>query len=419
MIFPSRIAAVLCLIFVAGCATLPSPPPPSPTAAVAVKPGIDNLIADDFRPVAGKRVALLTNSAGRTSGLRTTFEVFRTTNFCRLTTVLTPEHGYDAAVPAGSAVQNDTISGIPFISLYGKFRRPTREMLAMCDIVVADIQDIGIRSYTFVSSLRNVMDACAEYGKPIIVLDRPNPLGGEITDGAPADTAALSFVASLPVPYLHGCTVGELARMMNDQGWLPSKRKATLTVVPMTGWKRAMTWEETGLAWIPTSPNVPSPETIRTMAMTGLLGEAGGVSIGIGTALPFRYIGRPDSIAAQIMTALATMELPADALPVRFRPEFGAFDKQLCSGVFLVPKNGQQRFFSGGIAILAALHGIIPSIREQCKKNDSMLSKVLSNPSLSAALARDKGLPLRSLVDIATKGEDEFRRLRLRYLLYE
>lgn len=216
-----RIAAAALLIFFVGCITVPPPTPPvptAPTAAIPIKLGIDNLIAEDFRPIAGKRVALLTNSAGRTSGLRTTFEVFRTTNFCQLTTVLTPEHGYDAAVPAGNAVKNDTISGIPFISLYGKFRRPTREMLTTCDVVVADIQDIGIRSYTFVSSLRNVMDACAEYGKSVVVLDRPNPLGGEITDGAPADTAVLSFVASLPVPYLHGCTVGELAGMMNDEG---------------------------------------------------------------------------------------------------------------------------------------------------------------------------------------------------------
>ena len=390
---------------------------PPPDAPQEVRTGIDNLVSSDFQLIAEKRVALLVNSASRAADLRPTFGIFQQTSRCRLVAVFTPEHGYDAAATAGAAVKNDTIDGAPFFSLYGKFRRPTREMLASCDVVVADIQDVGIRSYTFVSTLRNVMDACAEFGKEIVVLDRPNPLGGLLIDGAPADTSSLSFVAALPVPYLHGCTVGELAAMMNGENWLPSKRKARLTVVPMTGWKRSMTWENTGLRWMPTSPNVPTPETIRSRAMTGLLGEAGGVSIGIGTALPFRYIGRPDSLAEQVLTLTRQARLPCDAVQVRFKPQFGAFQQQLCAGVMLFPAARQERYFSAGIAILAALRPALPAIAEQARKHDSMLQKVLANPVLCRALA--EGQPSDVILKLAADREEQFRQLRDKYLLYK
>ncbi|GAB1430415.1 DUF1343 domain-containing protein [Ignavibacteria bacterium] len=413
----TRLAIFICGLIYCACAVVKPPEtPPDTDKTVSLRLGIDNLIADNFGATAGKRIALLTNSAGRTSDLRTAFDVFRSTPYCRLTTVLTPEHGFDAAVPAGSAVANDTINSIPFFSLYGKFRRPTREMLADCDAVVADIQDIGIRSYTFVSSLRNVMDACAEFGKPIIVLDRPNPLGGILVDGAPAEDDALSFVAALPVPYLHGCTIGELARMMNEENWLPAKRKAKLTVIPMSSWKRSMTWENTGLPWFPTSPNVPSPETIRAMAITGILGEAGGVNIGIGSALPFRYLGRPDSLAAEIISKIEQISMPCKIARTRFRTETGTFGGQICSGLILLPDAEQKRYFSAGIALLAELRTTLPGIMRELNKKDSMLRKVLANKALCNALAN--GDTLENILKIATKGEDEFRRLREKYLLY-
>ncbi len=390
--------------------------PPTPAAPENFRLGLDNLISENFKGIVGKRVALLTNSAGRASDLLSSFDIFRTATSFHLVSVFTPEHGFDAAITAGNAVSNDTLDRIPIISLYGKYRRPTAEMLSGCDIVVADIQDVGLRSYTFAATMRNVMDACAEYNKQIVVLDRPNPLGGMLVDGSPADTSLLSFVAPLPIPYIHGCTIGELALMMNGENWLPSKKKVRLTVVPMTGWKRFMTWENISLAWLPTSPNVPSPETIRAMAITGLLGEAGGVSIGIGTALPFRFLGRPDALGAEIISKIDDLKLPCKTAKVRFLPEKGAFSGQICTGIMLAPGSGQQRYFSAGIMLLAALRPLLPAIDQNLRKNDSMLRKALADNKLCDALIN--GENPEKILKIAVEGEIEFRKLRQKYLLY-
>ncbi len=390
-----------------------------------LKLGIDNLVDTDFEILRGKKIALLTNSACRTSTLIPTPEVFLKTNTCTLTTLLTPEHGYYAGVPAGESVADDTLWNIPVFSLYGKNRRPTREMLTNCDAIVADIQDIGIRSYTFISTLLNVMDACAEYGKPIYVLDRPNPLGGLLVDGNIPDMQSLSFVCSLPVPYIHGCTIGELAQMANTEGWLQKgndgkKRRCSLTVVKMKRWARSMTWEKTGLPFLPTSPNIISPETIRCAAITGMLGELSIMSIGIGTAMPFRWCGAPDISGENVLSAISLKK--SDSIIIissGFYPQFGKFAKIPCSGLMISTPSAQSvPYFTKGLELIITLRLLYPEKFAGnfiAQSNKDMFIKVLGNVQLADAVLSGEIVKMRQLVQ---QNNNEFLQLRERYLIY-
>lgn len=391
-----------------------------------LKLGIDNLVDTDFEILRGKKIALLTNSACRTSTLVTTPETFLKTKTCTLTTLLTPEHGYYAGVPAGESVEDDTLWNIPVFSLYGKNRRPTREMLTNCDAVVADIQDIGIRSYTFISTLMNVMDACAEYGKPLYVLDRPNPLGGLLVDGNIPDMQSLSFVCSLPIPYIHGCTIGELAQMANSEGWLQKgtdgkKRKCSLTVVKMKRWNRSMTWEKTGLPFIPTSPNIVSPETIRCAAITGMLGELSIMSVGIGTAMPFRWCGAPDISAENLVSGMSIKRTDSiTIIPSGFYPQFGKFAKTKCNGIMLsTPSTQSIPYFTKGMELIVTLRLLYPekfTSTSIAQNNKDMFVKVLGSAQLADAVLSGEVIRMRQILQ---QNSSEFLQLREKYLLYK
>ncbi len=396
--------------------------------AAPVKLGIDNLIESQFEVLKGKRVALLTNSAGRTSNLEATVEVFARQKICTLTSVLMPEHGYYSTVPAGESVGNDTLWGVPAYSLYGKNRRPTWAMLKNADIIVVDIQDIGIRSYTYISTLINVMDACAETGKPILILDRPNPLGGQMIDGNVADTALLSFVSIIPVPYIHGLTVAELAQMANESGWLPKdkngiRRKATLHVIPMTGWERSMIWEQTGLHWIPTSPNIPTVQAIRAAATTGVIGELSIVSIGIGTTLPFQYIGLPSFKNFESIALLVALKDTGgiDGVVTKFRATSGKYSQEDCNGIFITFAQKQSyKPYTAGINIMLMLRKLRPelftsqSITEAQRK---MFSKVTASKALVEALLNyGTDEQVRAAASVAIT---DFSSQREKFLLYK
>ncbi|MFN3781081.1 MAG: exo-beta-N-acetylmuramidase NamZ domain-containing protein, partial [Candidatus Kapaibacteriota bacterium] len=188
--------------------------------------GIDVLIRDDFRILQGKRVGLVANSSSRSSTQKMTVEYFVNNPNFTFTAIFTPEHGFFTTIPAGMSVPDDSIYGVPLFSLYGSNRKPTPYQLSMVDIIVFDLQDIGVRSYTYISTLFKVMEACAEFDIPLVVLDRPNPLGGNLVDGNVTDSDKISFVSIIPVPYLHGCTIGEIALMVNGEGWLKSNGSA-------------------------------------------------------------------------------------------------------------------------------------------------------------------------------------------------
>jgi uncharacterized protein YbbC (DUF1343 family) len=256
-----------------------------------VELGIDRL----FQPgsmsiVEGKKVGLITNQTGVNGHLERTLDLFEKQHEegkLTLLCVFAPEHGLTGEEYAGDNVANQkTEKGIPIYSLYGATRRPTKEMLKGLDVIVYDIQDIGCRSYTYASTLFYVMEEASKKGIEVVVLDRPNPLGGKIADGPMLDERCRSFVGYINVPYCHGMTIGELARFFNEE----YKVGCTLTVVPMKGWARGMRFEMTGLAWIPTSPNIPEPSTPFFYPATGILGELQLVATGVGYSLPFKVV---------------------------------------------------------------------------------------------------------------------------------
>jgi len=284
--------------------------------AQTVKPGIEVLRDRNFDVLKGKRVGLITNPTGIDSQLKSTVDILFEAPGVKLTALYGPEHGVRGDVHAGAKISDSTDpkTGVPVFSLYGATRRPTKEMLANVDVLVYDIQDIGCRSYTYISTMGVAMEACAEYGIEFMVLDRPNPLGGEKVEGCITEDASISFVSQFKIPYVYGLTCGELAKMLNEENMLSGKCK--LTVIPMEGWKRSMTFPQTGLQWVPTSPHIPHDNSSFFYPVTGILGELGVVSIGVGYTLPFQMVATDTIPAEKLADRLNALRLPG----VHFRP---------------------------------------------------------------------------------------------------
>lgn len=285
-------------------------------AQARVMLGIDRLEADDFSLLRGKRVGLICNQTSVNGRGEPTRQVLHRGLGGGLVALFAPEHGIDGRAPAGRYVPStrDRLTGLPVYSLYAKTRKPAAWMLREIDTLVFDLQDIGCRSYTYVSTMALAMEACAEEGREFVVLDRPNPLGGLRVQGPPLESRWKSFVGQVPVPYLHGMTTGELARMINGEGWINGRCR--LSVMPMGGWQRAMTWRDTGLRWVPTSPNIPRSESPFYYAVTGILGGLNGVDIGIGTGGPFECAGGPGIDPEELTRHMRSLDTPG----VRFFP---------------------------------------------------------------------------------------------------
>jgi uncharacterized protein YbbC (DUF1343 family) len=319
--FAAALSAFLILIVLISCETTPGSGVSRVKGQVAtyrgpVKLGIDVLEENGFDLLRGKRVGLITNQTSvNRHGVKTRM-VLKQAPQVNLVALYTPEHGLEGTEKAAVhiATRRDPLTGLIAHSLYGPTRKPTPEMLAGIDVMLFDLQDIGSRSYTYISTMIRAMEACGENGKDFVVLDRPNPLGGLRVQGPPLERQWISFVGQVPTPYVHGMTAGELAQMANAKGWIA--KSCRLTVVPVLGWNRGMTWENTGLRWVPTSPNIPKPSSPRYYAATGILGSLSGGDIGIGSDGPFEYVGGPNFDANEFTAYLNSLRLPG----VRFTP---------------------------------------------------------------------------------------------------
>ena len=279
--------------------------------------GIDVLEQSGFRAIGGKRVGLLTHPAGLNRRGESSIDVLRRAKNIRLIALFGPEHGIygneKANVPIDDKI--DPRTGLPVYSLYGKYRKPTAKMLVGLDALVIDLQDVGVRSYTYVSCMRYAMEACFENGVEVVILDRPNPLGGLKVDGPPLDREWRSYVGAFHVPYVHGLTIAELARIAKyTPGCMETpehiRKNGKLTVIPMRGWRRDMLWTKTGLRWVPTSPYIPDLSAVLGYAMTGLGAQEGGFSHGIGTPYPFRLLRYKGKSPEQIKAALESKRIP-------------------------------------------------------------------------------------------------------------
>ena len=278
--------------------------------------GIDVLESRKFAPIAGKKVGLLTHPAGVNRFGTSTIDVLRRARNVKLVALFGPEHGIygneKAEVPILDRI--DSRTGLPVYSLYGKYRKPTPQMLKNIDVLVIDLQDIGSRSYTYASCMLRAMEACFENGKPVVVLDRPNPLGGIKVDGPGLDIQFKSYVGMFQVPYVHALTIGELARLAKytkNAMEITSKEQQNgkLTVIPMSGWKRSMLWTDTGLRWVGTSPAVPTVAAAMGYPMTGLGCQLGGFQHGYGTQYPFRFLTFKGKTPEQVETALRRFQI--------------------------------------------------------------------------------------------------------------
>lgn len=392
------------------------------SAGAEVKLGNEVLAASGFKLLQGKRLGLITNPSGVNRNLDSTIEILRAAPGVNLVALFGPEHGIYGDVPAGDSIQSrtDERTGLPVHSLYGATRKPTPGMLAGLDALVYDLQDTGCRSYTYISTMGVAMEACGEAGLEFIVLDRPNPLGGLRVEGPMLEDKFRSFVSQWNVPYVYGLTCGELARMINGEGWI--RKPCKLTVVPLKGWKRSMTWRDTGLPWVPASPHVPHGESPLFQVAVGMLGEIGGVSTGIGYTLPFQCIAAPGLDPHRLAAALNGYGLPGIRFkPITYKPYYFTFKDQVIGGVQLyftdparAPLTAVNFYALEALRKTAGLDLFAEAVKSG--KSFAMFDKV--NGTDATRLALQAGTPAAQIVASWAPGEKAFRAQRKKYLLY-
>ncbi|WP_312560969.1 DUF1343 domain-containing protein [Anaerospora sp.] len=319
-----------------------------------VRLGIDNI--DQYQHLfAGKRVGLITNQTGVNSQLQSTIDVlYEKTD---LVALFSPEHGLRGNAEAGAdiAAATDMRTGLPVYSLYGDTKKPTAQMLENIDVLCFDIQDVGTRFYTYMSTMALAMESAKEQNKLFIVFDRPNPIGGLAVEGPVLKPGFESFIGMYPIPIRHGLTIGELALLFNKQFGI----ECNLQVVKLSGWQRNMFWQDTGLPWVMTSPNIPTPETALVYPGTGLLG-ATTISEGVGTTRPFELVGAAWLNAAAAADRLNERKLPgAYFRPTYFTPRFGRHNGINQGGVQIhVTDKAAYRPVLTAITILEVMKGL-------------------------------------------------------------
>ncbi len=315
--------------------------------APVVKTGIEVLRDMGFAPLKGKRVGLLTNPTGVDRNMVSTVDILLNAPGVNLVALYGPEHGVRGDEYAGAKIEgkDDSLSGVKVFSVYGKYRKPSPEMLKGVDVVVYDIQDVGCRSYTFISSLGLMMEACAEQGIEVMVLDRPNPLGGLKVEGSLVEPGCYSFISQFAIPYVYGLTVGELAIMLNEEGLLRGQKGAEeakrckLSVIPMEGWRRDMVYSDTRLPWVMPSPHIPEAATSFFYPATGILGDvAGHMSNGVGYTVPFQLVGAEWITDAEAFAAaLNGIGLPGVRFrPITYKPFYGFGQGKVLRGAQIV-----------------------------------------------------------------------------------
>jgi uncharacterized protein YbbC (DUF1343 family) len=384
------------------------------TAAAAAQPaavqnGIDVLEQDGFAALRGRKVGLICNHTARTLDGRRTRDVLRAAGGVQLLALFSPEHGADGKLDAKVADAKDERTGLSIWSLYGETRKPAPEQLRGLDTLVFEIQDVGCRFYTYVSTMGLALEAAAEHGLRFVVLDRPNPINGVDVAGPLRDADAQSFTAHHPIPVRHGMTVGELAKMFAAERGL----KADLQVIAMRGWKRAMWFEQCGQTWVDPSPNMRSTTQALLYPGVGLL-ETTNLSVGRGTDAPFERLGAPWLDGRGFAAALNALALPGVAfVPIEFTPAASRFAGKPCSGVHVVVTD-RARFepLATGLALAATLRARHPRDWEA-----KSYGRLLAHRATLEALER--GAATADLERAWRADADAFRARRAPFLLYE
>lgn len=400
----------------------------SACARTVVKPGIEVLREGGFKELKGKRVGLVTNPSGVDRHLNSTIDILYNAPGVELVALYGPEHGVRGDVYAGGKVADtrDEATGLPVYSLYGATRRPTQEMLEGIDVMVYDIQDVGARSYTFISTLGLVMEACAPKGIEVIVLDRPNPLGGNKIEGCYVEQPFNSFVSQYRIPYVYGMTVGELAFMINEEGLNRGQLgnqepvRCKLTVIPMEGWERDMLYEDTGLPWVLPSPNIPFKETPLYYAAAGICGELYGfMDIGIGYTLPFQLFGATWLDPEKLKTRLESYDLPGVAFrTIWYKPIAGSRKGQLVKGLqFFFTDYEKARVTETQFYVMQAVAELYPDKKAfEIISGYGLFDKVCGTDYVRKEFS--KRYKVADIKDYWRKDEAAFRELSQKYHIY-
>ena len=393
-----------------------------------VKTGIEVLRDREFRGLVGKRVGLVPNPSGVDHLLNSTVDILYNAPGVELVALYGPEHGVRGDIYAGDHVKDskDEATGLPVYSLYGATRKPTKEMLQGIDIMVYDIQDVGVRSYTFISTLGLVMEACGEMGIEVMVLDRPNPLGGNKIEGCYVEPGFYSFVSQYPIPYVYGLTVGELAVMINEEGMNRGQKgtqepaRCKLTVVPMKGWTRDMLYEDTGLPWVLPSPNIPFKDTPMYYAAAGICGElAGFMNIGIGYTLPFQIFGATWLDPDKLKVKLDSYGLPGISFrTIWYKPFSGSQQGKLVKGLqYFFTDYENARLTDTQFYVMQAVAELYPDKKAfEVISGYGLFDKVCGTDYVRTEFK--KRYNVTDIIEYWRKDEEDFRTLSQRYQIY-
>lgn len=419
-VFKALSVGLGCLAMLAGFET------PAFAAESRISVGLDRLFCMPYcQWIKGKRVGLICNQTAIDGQHRHAVQCLSNQEGemgFKLVALFSPEHGIRGEWPAEHRMNGDEKSreGIPIFSLHGSRFRPTPEMLAQIDLFIFDMQDVGSRSYTYLSTLLMALEEATKAHIPFVVLDRPNPLGGLLVDGPMLEEKWRSIVGYLNVPYCHGMTLGELALYYNEKYAIG----ADLKVVPMAGWRRAMPFSETGLTWVPTSPNIPEMTTPFFYPCTGILGELQVISIGIGTTLPFKVFGAPWIDADALTQALNGQKFPGvHFLPFYFRPMKGKFSGETCNGAMIVVTDVRKiRPVEIQFLIIGILKTLYPDkfaegLKEFAKRKE-MFCKVMGSERYYDLIEKGKYV-VWPAKEMDQKGREVFLEERKRFLLYK
>ncbi|MHB1050852.1 MAG: exo-beta-N-acetylmuramidase NamZ family protein [Bacteroidota bacterium] len=389
----------------------------------AVKVGADVLFESKMDVIKGKRIGLVTNHTAVLSNGDHLADVLHSSKHVTLAALFGPEHGVRGDAPDGRTIRDtvDAKTGVPVYSLYGRINKPTSEMLKNVDVLLFDIQDVGARFYTFISTMFLCMEAAAENNIPFVVLDRPNPITGNLVGGPMRVDSLKTFVGWVPIPIAHGMTVGELALMANNEGWLNEKKKADLTVIRMDRWKRSMWYDETSLKWIKPSPNMATLTT--AIVYPGLcLIEGINVSEGRGTEKPFEYIGAPWIDGKKLADYLRQYNLPGVTFEsIEFTPmeipnvaSNPKYKGKKCGGVYVKVSNRTTlNPVKTGIAVVAAIHALYP---DSLKFRDRGFDRLAGTPKIREEIL--KGTSVDAIVSSWSDEVKEFSKKRIPSLLY-
>ena len=390
-----------------------------------VKLGIEVLVEKKFDILQGKRVGLVTNPSGVGSKLNSKIDILNAGEGYELVALFGAEHGIRGDIEGGDKINDykDAVTGLPVYSLYGKNRKPNEEVFEKIDVIVYDIQDVGCRSYTFISTLGKIMEAASEFDKEVVVLDRPNPLTGNKIEGNIVEEGYFSFIGQFEIPYVYGLTVGELALLLNNEGMLEDSVKCKLHVVKMDGWERNFTFEDTGLNWVPTSPHIPHKLSSAFYVMSGIVGELRDViSIGVGYTLPFQTFAYKDVNGITLSNKLNNLKLPGLLfMPISYKPYYAFGEGDHISGVEVFITDFQKaELMKTQLYVLQELKIMYPDyniFEETNQRHLNAFDRAMGTNKVREIFS--KSFKVSDVDEYLDKDIEAFKKISMKYYLYE